>query len=168
MKTTRWAAAVALLAAPIAACLPTPIGKPGSAPIDARVLGTWTCTSTEEETEEARLEVLQFDAGQYLAEWTEGEKTTRYRAFPATVRGQTLINVDELGDRGEYAHLWAVLRYRRDGSALAIDGLDQKVLDTDDDKAVRRAVETRPADPSLWKRFADCVVEGRPGPSPIP
>ena len=153
--------------APIAACLPTPIGKPGSAPIDARVLGTWTCTSMEDEAETARLEVVQFDAGQYLAEWSEGEKTTRYRAFPARVRGQTLINVDELGDRGDYAHLWAVLRYQRDGSALTIDGLDQEILDADE-KAIRRAVEARPADPSLWKRFANCVVEGQPGPSPTP
>ena len=148
-----------VLAVPLAACLPTPIGKPGSAPIDTEVLGTWTCTSTDEDKETARLEVVQFDAAQYLAEWTEGDKTTRYRAFPVKVRGRTLVNADELADRGQYADMWAVLRYQRDGSALTIDGLEQKILDADE-KAIRRAVEARPADPSLWKRFANCVVEG--------
>jgi hypothetical protein len=163
MKTTRSATA-ALLALSLAACLATPIGKPGAVPLDPLVVDEWKCTNLADEGETARLGVYRFDRSQYLVEWTQDDKTARYRGFPGRIGGRMVVNLIEL-EEDERSEPWAVVRYQvRADRSLVVDSLDME----QDEKVVRKALERRPADPSLWKPFASCVVEGQPGPSPTP
>ena len=80
-----------LLALPLGACLSSPLGQSGQAALDSHLLGDWNChPGLGDSTETATLEVLRFDESQYLAEWKEDDKTTRYRAFPTSVKGVRL------------------------------------------------------------------------------
>jgi hypothetical protein len=146
-----------LLALPLGACLSSPLGQPGQVALDSHLLGDWNCRpGLDDSTETATLEILRFDESQYLAEWKEDDKTTRYRAFPTSVKGVRLINLTELGG-GQASEPWLVVRYRvGPDESLAVDFLEEKILEMDE-KAILHALKKRPGDPSLWRPFVHCV-----------
>ena len=109
----------AVLAILSSACFKEPVTPPDRSRVDARLLGEWDCRPTDPSADErALLTVLRFDAGQYYAEWKEGEKLERYRAYPGALKGLTILNVTELSDK-----YWTALRasFSADGSmSLAV------------------------------------------------
>jgi len=106
-------------------CLSEPLGPPGAAATDVRLLGKWRCFSAGEDTKrQATLEVMRFDDAQYYAEWTEGVETSRYRAYSTRVDATSLLNVKEINGRFT-PWPWAILR----ADIAAEGGLTLKLVD---------------------------------------
>ena len=142
------------LAIVVSACFNEPVTPPAKSGFDARLLGEWDCRSSDPSADDrALLTVMRFDAGQYYAEWKEGEKLERYRAYPGVIKGLAILNATELSDK-----YWTALRvsFSADGSmSLAVPATRITNL-TDDD--VRLRTFRREADqPTAWQGFALCM-----------
>jgi hypothetical protein len=144
-------AALAILSS---ACFNEPVTPPDPSSADARLLGEWDCRPPDPSADErALLTVLRFDAGQYYAEWKEGEKLDRYRAYPGALKGLAILNVAELSDK-----YWVALRasFSADGSmSLAMPA--KRIIDLTDDDVRLRTFRHEGDQPTAWQGFALCV-----------
>jgi hypothetical protein len=122
--------------------------------VDARLLGEWDCRPTDPSADDrALLTVLRFDAGQYYAEWKEGEKLERYRAYPGVLKGLAILNVTELSEK-----YWTALRasFSADGSlSLAVPAT--RITDLTDDDVRLRTFRREADQPTAWQGLALCV-----------
>src|SRR5947207_662717 len=71
------------IAAAVSGCYESslPLSPPGKVAADAALFGRWHCVpdpEKKEDNDQAILAIVPFDAAQYLAEWTEDGKVTRY------------------------------------------------------------------------------------------
>ena len=138
-------------------CFNEPVTPPGRGLINTRLLGDWDCSSADASSgDQARLTVLRFDAGQYYAEWKEGDKVDRYRAYLGRLKGLDILNVIEVSDSGP--DLWSALRtsFSADGSmSLALPA--KRITDMTDDDVRLRTFRREVDQPSAWQPFARCV-----------
>ena len=136
------------------ACFNEPVTPPDRSRLDARLLGEWDCRPPDASSEDrALLTVFRFDAGQYYAEWKEGEKLERYRAYPGGLRGLAILNVAELSDK-----YWTALRasFSADGSmSLAMPAT--RIIDVKDDAVRLRTFRHEANQSTAWQGFALCV-----------
>jgi hypothetical protein len=130
------------------------VTRPARSPLDRRVLGEWDCTSADpSSSDRALLTVLRFDDYQYYAEWKEGEKIERFRAYPGKLKGREILNVTELSES-----YWSVLRtsFPPDGSMqLALPAT--RITDIAGDDVRLRTFRREADQPSAWQAFARCV-----------
>jgi hypothetical protein len=140
----------------VSACFTVPVAAPRGLPLDAALLGRWECTSVETESaDHAQLYVLRFDQQQYYAEWREGDKVDRYRAYPVRARGVTFLGVGDLGP----SSLWpwsAVLYSVREGGALSLQLPAKRILDMSDEKAAIQELKAKADRPDTWQSLARC------------
>jgi hypothetical protein len=138
-------------------CFKEPATPPDRPQIDARLLGEWDCTSSEAASEvRALLTVLRFDAGQFYAEWNEGEKVERYRAYPGDLKGLAILNVTAVSQSAN--RYWSAVRpsFSADGSMTLALPAQRITAIADDDLSL--STLRREADlPSAWQTFARCV-----------
>lgn len=154
MRMRRTLSVVAGLALFGSACFKDAVTSPDPAGrVETRLLGEWDCRPSDETSDDrALLTVLRFDAGQYYAEWKEGETVERYRAYPGRLKGRAFLNVMDLSDKS-----WTALRaiVAADGS-LSLVVPSARIIDQKDD-AVRLETFRREADqPSAWQTYALC------------
>jgi hypothetical protein len=149
--------AVILLAAGILGCpgcFSVPAPKLKGLPLERELMSQWDCTSADpDQTDQAQLTVLRFDQHQYYAEWKEGEKVARYRAYPMRFKGVTAIIAIDL-DSTKY---WTPLRASvgRD-KVLSLEVPSKRLLEMDDDKAAVAEFNAKADDPGSWQPFARC------------
>jgi hypothetical protein len=144
------------------ACFTGPVAPPAGLALDTRVLGAWDCTPVSEEADErAVLRVFRFDEQQYYAEWREGEKVDRYRAYPVEARGVKFLSVGELVP-GTFP--WTAVRYSVSPSeALDLQVPAKRILDMSDEAAVQ-ALKSQADRSDAWQAFGRCV---RPKPAAL-
>jgi hypothetical protein len=152
--SVRRAIPVLVLAILSSACFNEPVTPPDRSRVDARLLGEWDCRPTDPSADDrALLTVLRFDAGQYYAEWKEGEKLERYRAYPGVLKGLAILNVTELSEK-----YWTALRasFSADGSlSLAVPAT--RITDLTDDDVRLRTFRREADQPTAWQGLALCV-----------
>jgi hypothetical protein len=138
-------------------CFSEPVTRARRSPVDRRPLGEWDCTSADaSSSDRALLTVLRFDDYQYYAEWREGEKVERYRAFWGTLKGVDILNVTDVSD--STSRYWAALRtsFSPDGSMLLALPAD-RITDLSDDEVRLRTLRREANQPNAWQEFARCV-----------
>jgi hypothetical protein len=139
------------------ACFNQPATPPGRSRIDARFLGEWDCSSVDVSSgERALLTVLRFDSGEYYAEWKEGDKVERYRAYHGDLKGIAILNVTEVSESAD--GLWSAMRtaFSGDGSmSLALPA--ERITDMTGDDVRLRTFRREADQPSAWQPFARCV-----------
>lgn len=143
-----------------------PLGPPEEGTIDRRLPGNWRCLqSGEGENKPFLLSIIPFDGKQYYAGLLmEGEKPVHYRAFSASVKGMTLLNVQEINSETvSESRRWIFVRYSllRPNVLLVeivkdapFKGIDASPL------SVREVVERDIRNPELYQDFCTCVKIG--------
>ena len=106
--------ACALLAATLSGCLELsiPLSTSGEVPLDENLLGTWSCTPGDDQSDaHAIMRIVPFDDVRYEAEWAEGDDVTRYRAHGSRIVGATVFNV-QVVEEDEAGSSWVFFQYR--------------------------------------------------------
>lgn len=138
-----------------------PLSKPGTARDDS-ILGNWKCfhDPQQDSDETVLIHIFPFDEQQYFAEWIEGEKTTRYRAYPTVLGKSTLLNVTEVSQDATVQDEWVFLRYALDNDqTLHLSIVSDKAVKAKKQDAALQEIRDRVADPTLYESFARCVRE---------
>lgn len=149
----------------------TPLGPPGRIDADAALVGEWRCVPPpgDSSDEQASVKVFSFDASQQYVEWTEKERTTRYRVYGTPVGARVLLNVSEVApvpipgpERVVRTPDWMFIRHRID----AVGQLELAVVRDEAFKGLSQpealnAIRARAADEAIYERFAVCTR--RPG-----
>jgi hypothetical protein len=140
-----------------------PLGPLAEATIDPRFIGNWRCVQVEENESAAMLlTALPFDEKQYYVGLAaEGETTLHYRAYGSTVRGTTLLNIQELEpDRQPAERKWSFVR----ASLLKPNVLQVEIVREEpfqnveaSAKAVREVVERMHQSPELYEDYCVCA-----------
>jgi len=154
----RAAPPLALMALSLCGCLSVPLGHPEAKAMDTRLLGKWRCSSAQAgSSETAGLEVVRFDDSQYYADWREGDRVARYRAYPSKIGPVTVLNVEELNGRFT-PWPWAIVRATvDDAGALTLEMVDGKQIQAKDENAAIREIKVRIGDRSIYQALAQCV-----------
>jgi hypothetical protein len=166
-------------------CLPAcydfdfPLDTEPRVPVDGRLVGVWRCLAMETDVDEpvALLRIAR-RSGQ-VALWTFETPSTdgstekaEFDVHGSTVKGGELLNAREIKESG--AAKWSFVRY----SFLLPDVLRLQVVKDEPfekvaDKAasLRKEVEKRRGDPTIYSDFCVCVrgkppVEPSPSPTP--
>ena len=140
-----------------AGCFPEPATPLAGSRIETRLLGEWDCSSLEpSSTDRALLTILRFDAGQYYAEWKEGEKVERYRAYPGSLKGLPILNVTEIA--GSADRPWFAVRtaFSSDGS-MSFSVPAKRIADIAGDDVRLRTFRREADQAGAWLPFAHCM-----------
>ena len=137
-----------------------PLGPPERGEIDKTLLGTWRCTDpTQSPDKSATLRVVPFDKHQYYAEWHEGDDVQRYRVYSTPIRGERLLNVEDLTFRMRGPE-WVFLRAKHGGDGrLRLSFVKEDSLKGLAPARAVRAIKRRVADDSLYEDLAICASE---------
>ena len=159
MRHTRLAAL--LLAAVTCGCYEAsvPLGPPGAIAVDAAIVGTWQCAPPPEDKSDsqATLVVMPFDEAQYVAEWTEGTDTDRYRVYASRAGSQVLLNVRALEPRLK-PQSWVFMRYRIDAAGrLNLAIVRDKALEGLAERDALDAIRARVAEASIYESPIFCT-----------
>src|SRR5258708_28516101 len=128
---------LAILAMLNAACFDEPATPLQHSRLDSHLLGQWDCSSADASSDDrALLTVLPFDGRQSYAEWKEGEKVWRYRAYPGDLRRLSILNLVEEPESPNQS--WSALR-----AALPADGTMSLVV------PAKRITDIMAAEPRL-------------------
>ena len=152
---------VLLLAAVTCGCYEAsvPLGPPGAVAVDAAIVGTWQCAPPPEDKSDsqATLVVMPFDEAQYVAEWTEGQDTDRYRAYASRAGSQVLLNVRAL-EPAVKPQSWVFIRYRIDAAGrLNFAIVRDKALEGLGEREALDAIRSRAAEASLYESPITCT-----------
>ena len=137
-----------------------PLGPPERGAIDKTLLGTWRCTDPAQSPDKsAALRVIPFDKHQYYAERRESDDIERYRAYSTPIRGETLLNVEDLSFRMRGPE-WVFLRAKRGSDGhLRLSFVKEDSLKGLDPATAVRAIKRRVGDDSLYEDLAVCTIE---------
>ncbi len=132
----------------------TPTG-PASVPYDTSVLGAWTCVPDPplRPQDKATLSLRNVDATQYDATWTDGDKTSRYRAHGTKIDSTVVINVLEVAPGAK----WFFVRYKREGTKLLLSLADASQIKGGYEARKMDDLRARAASDELFKTFAVCT-----------
>jgi hypothetical protein len=129
--------------------------------VDGAVIGSWRCLPLDADADEepATLTVKGGDRT-YAVEWQEGTKAPdRYEAFPSSLGGVVLVNVQEIKANGEHGK-WVYVRYtllRANVLQLQVVS-DQAMKGVPKSRAAIRAEIEQGADrPALYQDFGVCA-----------
>ncbi|MEO8359911.1 MAG: hypothetical protein ABI672_07770 [Vicinamibacteria bacterium] len=144
--------------------------------IDVRLVGAWRCLGVRADADEPAFVLRITPRTDKIADWAlestmaDGSKETEHLdVHGSTVKGGDLLNVLEKGEKANGK--WNIVQY----SFLLPDVLRlQAVDDTSFEKAktssaaLRKAIENRRGDPSIYNAFAVCVRAKVSPPEAVP
>src|SRR5215470_5888877 len=136
-------------------CFSVTAPQPEGLPLSRELLGAWDCKSADSSSSEhAQLTLLKFDDAQYYAEWKDGEKVERYRAYPVKFNQVTVLVVREVSQSPD--KYWTAVRasVEKDGSVLVLRLPAKRLLDMNDDDAALHELPSKADNPDVWQTFA--------------
>jgi hypothetical protein len=115
--------------------------------------------------EQASVKVFPFDASQQYVEWTEKEKTTRYRVYGTPVGTQVLLNISEVTpvpppgpERVVRTPDWIFIRYHIDAAGqLELAVVRDEAVKGPSERDSLNAIRARAADEAIYETFAVCT-----------
>src|SRR5262245_39558726 len=141
-----------------------PLGPAGQAYIDERLLGTWKCVSTDDESS-GDLILVKFDSSQYLLRMVDRGSAQDYRALATRLGESSFISMRAIGPKAEGG--WTILQYTfTDVGDLTLRGLDPNAFEdvVDEPQAVRDRLEARVEDPEILVDVLQCTRGDRAHP----
>jgi len=132
-----------------------PISEPGTVPYDTSVLGSWACVPDPplRPQDKTTLSLRNIDQYTYDANWVDGDKTSRYRAYGSKVDGNVVINVLEVAPSAK----WFFLRYKREGTKLRLSVAQSTEIKGGYEARKMDDLRTRSGSDDLFKAFAVCT-----------
>ena len=147
------AAATALLAA----CYEStkPLSPAGGVLHDTTVLGSWTCVPDPplRPQDKATLTLRNVDQWVYDAAWTDGDKTSRFRAHGSKIESTVVLNVLEVAPNAK----WFFVRYKREGNKLYLRVANDQQVKGGYEARKMDDVRARAASDELFLPFAVCT-----------
>lgn len=132
-----------------------PLSPAGTVPYDLTVLGAWNCVPDPplRPQDKATLSLRNVDQWTYDVNWTDGDKTSRYRAHGSKVDGNVVINVLEVAPSAK----WFFVRYKREGSKLYLRVANDQQVKGGYEARKLDDVRARSASDELFQPFAVCT-----------
>lgn len=141
----------------LAACYEStkPLSPAGGVPYDTTVLGSWTCVPDPplRPQDKATLTLRNVDQWVYDATWTDGDKTSRYRAHGSKVESTVVLNVLEVAPGAK----WFFVRYKREGNKLHLRVANDQQVKGGYEARKMDDVRARAASDELFLPFAACT-----------
>ena len=164
MKKLRVALIAAGLLLPACYDFDFPLDPRPRVPVDAHLMGSWRCLGAQADSEDAPALLRIERRSEAQARWTfeslagdGAPEKSEYDVHASSVQGASLLNALELGEKANGK--WNFVRY----SFLLPDVLrvqvvnDEPFAEVKDAAALRRQVEKRRDDPSIYTDFMICV-----------
>ncbi|MBN1270612.1 MAG: hypothetical protein JXB04_13565 [Kiritimatiellae bacterium] len=133
MKRTRQAICLSAILAFCGCQYSVPLVPEATVAIDAALLGTWEPVAAEgKEADDGNMLILRFSEREYMVIYPTGKDAMYYRAYPVSVGGMPLVQIQWLGYEGHPLKSdekpYHVCRYKVEGDSLTIQTLNADVV----------------------------------------